>query len=305
MTQLIAGAIALAAVAAAGAQQPTQNTEIYVIGIRLDPAGLVSEVTNISNSPGYDNQPGFLPDGSGVLFTSDRGGQQTDIYRYDFATKAVTQVTRTPEREYSPTVTPDRRTFSVVRVEADGTQRLWRFDLDGSNARLVLERVKPVGYHVWIDETHLALFVLGAAGQPSTLQVADTTTGEAVTIESNIGRSLLVRPGRGTVSFVSQPQNARRVVKELDPRTRQVTTIVEAPADDSQDAAWLPDGTLLMSTGTKIFGWNSTTGWREIADLSAQGLARLTRLAVGRPFSAIDQPAITYLAIAVVAEPAR
>jgi hypothetical protein len=298
-------AAALSAVAAMGAapQQPAANQEIFLASLRADatpaPPG---EVTNISSSPGYDNQPSFLPDATGLLFASDRAGQQTDIFRYDFASRAITQITKTPEREYSPTVTPDRQTFSVVRVEADAAQRLWRFDLDGSNPRLVLERIKPVGYHAWIDATHLALFVLGGAGQPATLQLADTASGDAVVIESGIGgRAPLVRPGRNTVTFVSKPAGSHWVVKELDPRTKQVTTITETVDQNrSEDCAWTPGGALLMSSGSKIFAWTSAGGaWTELADFSSAGLTRLTRLAVA-PAASGGQTRL-----ALVAEPAR
>ncbi len=157
---------------------------------------------NISNSPGYDNQPSFLPDSSAVLFSSNRDGKQTDIYRYDIASKALTQLTKTVDSEYSPLVTPDGKGFSVIRqAAADGTQLLVRYDLDGSNARVLLEDVKPVGYHAWIDATHVALFILGAQGQPATLQIADTTTGKAEIVATGIGRSILIRPGTGTVSL--------------------------------------------------------------------------------------------------------
>src|SRR4029079_4951244 len=142
--------------------------------------------------------------------------KQMDIYRYDVATKALTNLTSTPESEYSPLLTPDGRSFSVIRVEADGTQRLWQFDLDGRNPRLVLENVKPVGYHVWIDATHLALFVLGAQGQPSTLQIADTATGTAEVVASNIGRCLLMRPGRATLTFLSKASTPW-MIKEFNP----------------------------------------------------------------------------------------
>jgi Tol biopolymer transport system component len=302
-------AIAAAAlVFAVGGQQPAVNPEVYLVRVPWTPGAppaVVTEAINLTNSGGYDNQPGFLPDNSGLLFASDRDGQQTDIYRYDFAARTITQVTRTPEREYSPTVTPDGRTFSVVRVEADGAQRLWRFDLDGSNPRVVLEQIKPVGYHVWIDATRVALFVLGGEGQPATLQLADTTTGRAEIVESGIGRSLTRRPERDTVVFVSQPSGARRVVKEFDPRTRQTAAIAEVPAADSQDCAWTPDGTLLMTSGTKIFAWPpSGNAWREVADVSAAGTGRLTRLAVGPrvPSRRADGTPSTELVLAVVGE---
>ena len=104
--------VGLSLAALSGAQQQPPATEIYMVAWSFDKAKtVVGAVVNISNSPGYDNQPSFLPDGSGVLFTSNRDGKQTDIYRNDFAAKSVTQLTRTSEGEYSPLVTPDGKTF--------------------------------------------------------------------------------------------------------------------------------------------------------------------------------------------------
>jgi dipeptidyl aminopeptidase/acylaminoacyl peptidase len=276
---LAAAGVGLTAVVLA--QTPQPQPEIYLA--KLSPDGVrltVGAPVNISQNADYDNQPAFLPDGSGILFSSKRDGTQNDIYRYDVKRRQVTQVTKTPESEYSPLMTPDKKTFSVIRVEADKSQRLWRFNLDGSSPQLILERVKPVGYHAWIDATHLALFILGDAGSPNTLQVADTKTGEATVIESSIGRSLLVRPGRATISFVHKPQTGAWVVKELDPKTRATSVLVPTP-DRSEDCAWLPDGRLVMAQGTKLLTWRAgDERFIEGADLSAAGLAQMTRLAV-------------------------
>ena len=70
----------------------------------------------------------------------------------------------------------------MVRVEADATQRLWKFPLAGGKPILVLEKIKPVGYQAWIDQNTLALFILGAAGKPSTLQIVDVRTEKAEVI---------------------------------------------------------------------------------------------------------------------------
>jgi dipeptidyl aminopeptidase/acylaminoacyl peptidase len=225
-------------------QQQPPATEVYV-----RPLQGTSSWLNISNSPGYDNQPSFLPDSSAVLFSSNRDGKQTDIYRYDIASRVLTQLTKTVDSEYSPLVTPDGKGFSVIRqAAADSTQLLVRYDLDGSNARVLLEDVKPVGYHAWIDATHVALYILGGQGQPATLQIADTTTGKAEIVATGIGRSILIRPG-GTVSFITTGQG--RWVKEWDPKTRQIAAIFE-PLENSQDAAWTDRNTLLMASGTAI-----------------------------------------------------
>lgn len=253
------------AVAAGSPRQTPPATEIYLMAVPGSPRPDLVRWINISKNPGYDNQPSFLPDSSAVLFASMRDGAQTDIYRYNIPANTLAQVTHTPESEYSPTVTPDGAAFSAVRVEADTTQRLWRFNLDGSNPRVVLDSVKPVGYHAWLDRTHLALFILGANGAPATLQLADTTTGAATLAVTGIGRSILVRPGTGTISYLATGETPR-MLKALDPKTGASTTIV-APIDGSQDCAWLPDGRLLMARGRTIFVWTpGQAAWETFVD---------------------------------------
>jgi dipeptidyl aminopeptidase/acylaminoacyl peptidase len=300
--RLIAAVIACAWVAGQAAQTPPAPqapppTDVFLLNLSIDRFPLIgpaARAINISNSPGYDNQPSFTPDSKSVLFTSNRDGKQTDTYRYDVETKALTQLTHTAESEYSPLVTPDGKTFSVIRVEADNAQRLWRFDMNGSNPRLVLENVKPVGYHAWIDATHIALFVLGAEGQPATLQVAETSSGTAKVVATNIGRSLQVRPRTKTLTFVSKASRPW-TIKELDPATGTITDL--APAlDGSEDFTWgnrFGAERMFMARDAKVFvhvtSANDAT-WQETGDIA--GVASITRLAV-RPEG---QPALAFVA---------
>lgn len=278
-------------------------TEVFLAPLsNVDGRLGVGKPENISNSPGYDNQPFFTPDGRALLFTSARGtvhstcGQpQTDIYRYDLNSRAVTQVTDTPECEYSPTVTPGGR-ISVVRVEADGTQRLWQFSPDGSTPSLVLADIKPVGYHAWLDDKTLALFVLG---QPATLQIAGTATGKARIVARNIGQSILRMP-KGGVSFVQQSDEGTErslmitqvVIENGKPVTRPLTAAV--PGADQAHLAWAPDGTLFMSHAGSLHAWRpGATTWEAVADLAALGLRSVTRLAVspaGDRIAIVAQP---------------
>jgi WD40 repeat protein len=267
------------------------DTEIFLAPFSAGASPVVGPPVNITSSPGYDNQPSFTPDGAAVLFTSIRGGgTQTDIYRYEIVPGATRRVTSTPESEYSPTVTPDGAHISVIRVEADGTQRLWRFSLDGGSPELVLTDVKPVGYHVWADDRTLALFVLGS---PATLQLADSSTGSASVLASGIGRSLQRIPGRSTVSFVQREtavagSDAVLTIRELDPRTRRISTLVTAvPGAREADVAWTPDGMLVMAEKDILYGWRrpstgsaQTPPWERLADLAALGLKGVSRIAI-------------------------
>jgi hypothetical protein len=271
---LIAGLIVVALTAGSLlAQAPP--TEIYLAPLSMAGAKVtVGKAVNITNNPGYDNQPQFLANSSGLLFSSNRDGAQTDIYRYDITLKKVVQVTATADNEYSPTLAPDGQTFTTIR---GAEQRLWRFTLEGVDAGLAVAHQGLIGYHVWVSPTQVATFILGS---PATLQLLDLRTGGAAVIESSIGRSLLIRPGRGTVSFVHKPQGAPWEIKELNPVTRAITSLTPTLAG-SEDLAWTPDGAIVMGQKTKLFLWREgASGWSEIADLGAQGVQNITRLTV-------------------------
>lgn len=283
-------------------QRGAPPTDVFLATLRVRGDGLtLGKPVNISESPGYDNQPSFTPDSAAVLFTSVRGAGRTDpatsaasgsdIYRYDIRTKQLTQVTSTTESEYSPTVAPDGKSFSVIQVEADGTQRLWRFPLDGGPAALVLADIKPVGYHAWIGESALALFVLG---QPPTLQVADTRTGRAEVVAKGIGRSLQRIPGGG-ISFVRIEADAAPMIMELQPSTKSVTPLVRAMQGVREpDLAWTPEGWLLLAHAGSLHGWRrGDAAFRPLAELEALGLRGVSRLAVSpdsRYIALVAQP---------------
>lgn len=266
-------------------------TEVFVAPLKIAGTQVtVGAPENISNSAGYDNQPFFAPDGRTLFFTSARGemsskcgSPQTDVYRFDLDTRGIAHVTETADCEYSPTVTPDGQHLSVIRVEADGTQRLWKFRLDGKNPSLVLQDVKPVGYHAWLDEHTVVLFVLG---QPATLQVADVRSGRAQIVTENIGQSIQRMP-KGGVSFVQQAGDGdsrtltitQVTIENGKPVTKPVTAAV--PGASQAHVAWTPDGTVLMAHNGTLHAWKAgESAWRAVADLTSLGLRNVTRLAV-------------------------
>ena len=267
-------------VPAMAAAQGAPSTDIFLADLNARGARVtVGAPVNVTQRTGYDNQPFFTPDGRGFLYTSVNDGQ-ADIWRYDIAAGRGAPVTTTPESEYSATPLPDGSGFSVVRVEADSTQRLWRFDWDGGHPTLILPGVRPVGYHAWGDATTVGLFILG---QPATLQLADLRKGTATVVARDIGRGVQRVPGRPAISFVqkSPPPDSVWSVAELDLTTRQVRPLVHTlPGVDQY--AWTPTGVLLMAKGAKLYEWRPGSGadWREVADFTTQGLTSITRLAV-------------------------
>jgi Tol biopolymer transport system component len=285
---ILTAVLAIGVVQTPSTPQPTgpPATDIYLLSLTNKGVASLTEAKPlpISVAPGYDNQPMFSPDGRRMLFAANRDGKQIDVFVFDRDADRMTQLTKTPENENSPTYLPSGTStsvgFSVVRTEADRTQRLWRFDADGGNPQVVLPDVKPVGYHAWVDADTVALFVLG---QPATLQIATIGTGTAEIVAEGIGRSLHRIPGTRAVSFVQRDGSGDSWIKQIDLGSKKIQPLVKAvEGSTDRDMTWMPDGkTILMSAGSKVFSWTrDAAGWTEVFDAAAHGLGAPSRLAV-------------------------
>ncbi len=248
------------------------STDIFLLKVDGDEVGSLRRVTD---RDGYDNQPQFLPDGTSLVYSSLRHGG-TDIYLYDVTTGATRVVVQTPESEYSPTPVPGRNAISVVRDYGDLKQQLWSFPLDGDEPELLLPDVNPVGYHAWVDGENVILFVLG---EPATLQGARVGAGEGKVLAESPGRALARVPGsRDEMSFLDQSGETWWITA-IDPRTGATRRLAEA-LDGREDYAWSPDGTLWMGDDSRLYRrLQDGDAWQQVADLDAQGIHGITRLA--------------------------
>lgn len=83
----------------------------------------------------------WLPDGSGFLFSLSRGAT-ANLYRYSFATKAATQLTKF-ENEFirSFSISPDGQSVVFERAGQfrGGNADLWVMQLDGKDMRLLVQ----------------------------------------------------------------------------------------------------------------------------------------------------------------------
>lgn len=274
-------AVALLSLLAGLAPAQTPDTDIFLAPIkRVGDSLVIGPATNITHRPGYDNQPSFLPNSRGILYTVVGADAQADIWRYDIAERRNSRVTATPESEYSAVVMPGGLRMSVIRVEADSTQRLWSFALDGSNPQPLLTALKPVGYHAWLGPAKLVTFVLGT---PATLHVIDSDGSRDEIRARDIGRALQHIPGKDAFSY-TQRDSAKALWIMTQPVTGESETmLVRAPADNEYHA-WTPDAVLLSATGSMLVRWNraldATSGWLPVADLSKFGVRNVSRLAV-------------------------
>jgi tricorn protease-like protein len=261
------------------------NSEIFVFDCKIwhDQFSL-SNPRNVTSNPGfYDNQPSFMPDGDTFLYSSSDEMGTTDVYMFDLRSRSRRRLTYTPEgSEYSPTPTLDKRGFSCIILEQDGTQKLWKYFTNAPIASLVTE-VSNIGYHTWYDESKLGLFIVG---DKNTLHVVDVESGSSRQIDDEIGRSMYKIPGQNKISYISLKQRNNWKIMSLDMESYETTVIIKS-LPESQDYIWTADGIILMGDGKKLYKFDPTTDtdWVELADLSKYGLGNFTRIAINQQVS--------------------
>ena len=262
-----------------GLVKAQSGSEILVLNLKVKKGSVsASNPVNATRHPGYDNQPHFHPQLPLLYYASFNEDGRSDIRAFNLKTKTTSNITATAEREYSPTVTPDRQFLSCIIQRDNGAQDLGKYPIDGGEPQVLINTL-TVGYHVWLDNSHVALFVLG---EPQTLHYLQLPTRQDTILASGIGRSLHRIPGERALSFVwKKAENDWRIMR-FDSEKNTVSEIA-ATLPGREDLAWTADGKILMSDGTKLFFYDTrSTGknWMEAGIPSTPELKGITRLAV-------------------------
>ncbi|WP_296320624.1 nuclear transport factor 2 family protein [Winogradskyella sp.] len=256
----------------ASAQQP--NTEIFLFDIAVENSGYnFSNGKNISNNEGYDNQPSFVNDNQ-IVFASTRKGQ-TDIvsYRTNYSTK--TWINYTEGGEYTPLKIPNKHAVSAVRLDKDGKQRLYSYNLsNGESTELIEDLV--VAYYTWFNEDIIVSSVI--EDQKLNLFVTNLQDGRSRKYQENVGRSFHKIPNSNLVSYISK-ENETWTIKSLDPISG-ATKVLANTLSGSEDMCWMINGDILMGKDAKLYKLtlNKDKDWKEIADFSDYGITKITRI---------------------------
>lgn len=252
------------------------STEVYLFDLEKDKNGYtLSNPINVSNNPGYDNQPSFSSDGNTLLYTSWQADEQTDIIQYNISEQSKSRFTATDGSEYSPTASFNGEKISAILLERNGRQLLWSYHLKDASSNILVENL-VIGYHCWFDENTLFSFVLG---EPSTLQQNDLKSGKNSIIDENIGRSLHRIPGKKTISYISKASDEWRIMTYQPKNGKQKEIAKTLP--NTEDMAWTPGGTMIMGKDSELFYRNlKDKSWSSLSSLVQFDLSGITRVAI-------------------------
>jgi hypothetical protein len=255
------------------------GSEILLFDLKIKKNKItISNPKNITNHPGYDNQPGFNRNEPVLYYSSFNEDGRSDIKSFNYETNETESITQTQEREYSPTHTPDGEFISCIIQRDNGAQDLGKYPLAGGDPYTIVDNL-TVGYHVWTDNSHIAMFILG---EPNTLHYLRLPTKEDTVLAQNIGRSLHQIPGERALSFIQKNSATNWEIKKLDTETMLISTI--APTlPGREDICWTPDRKIITSDGKKLFVFDPKKGkgWKEIPFATgAELLKGVSRIAI-------------------------
>ncbi|MFT6337204.1 MAG: hypothetical protein ACJATI_003966 [Halioglobus sp.] len=234
------------------------------------------------NPNGYNNQPSFINPRELYVTTDMYDKNFTDIVKLDLQNEEYYRVTATDSiAEYSPTPQAIRSYFSTVRVEKDGkTQSLWLYPKNHqSYGKRVLKDIGNVGYHCWLSEEEVALFLVD---DPMQLAIGNIKEDVTQIVLENIGRCFR-QNSDGDLLFIHKISPEKSYIKSYNAETNDFTSIAETLAG-SEDFELLNDGTFIMGSGSQLYKLNPEidNSWLEVIDLAEFEIMNITRLAASR-----------------------
>jgi hypothetical protein len=255
------------------------GSEIMLFDLKVKKEKItLSNPRNVTSHVGYDNQPSFHTDQPILYYSSFNEDGRADIQSYNYKTGVTAAITQTSEREYSPTLTPDKSSLSCIIQRDNGAQDLGKYPVDGGEPSVIIDNM-TVGYHVWADNSHLALFILG---EPNTLHYLRLPTKEDTVLAQNIGRSIHKIPGERAISFIQKISDTDWLIKKFESEKMKITTVATT-LPGKEDITWTTDGKIISSDGTKIYFLDPAKGmkWNTVSIQSGGELLKgVTRLSV-------------------------
>lgn len=256
----------------------TGNSEVFLFDLDIsNNSASLSNPRNISNSPGYDNQPSFGFDSNSILFTSSRNGILPDIYEYSIDDRKLRRVTKTKENEYTARERKKGK-ITFVREGLDQTMSVFMIDRKTGKESWALKNKEPVAYYDWNPDGGALVWVrygwMGRYVHPEKGINSFVTDNMQPSAPQNI-------PGTNKFTFVYRRPDGSQWIKEFDPATRSVRPITPIK-DDSIDYCWTNEGTMITGSGSKLFAFaeSGSKRWEEITDLKDLKIKRITRMAV-------------------------
>ena len=133
-----------------------------------------SGLTQLSDMEASSYYPVFTPDGSGLLFASNRNGP-FDLYLLLFGEKQLIQLTENVGNVVSPDYSPDGRRIVFANQVGDGPASIWMVNADGLNPHLVYAGTNTIVAAAWSPDGEKIAYAM-SVGVPQEYEIFTMNT---------------------------------------------------------------------------------------------------------------------------------
>lgn len=249
------------------------DTDLWLAELDAKVPGKIKSASNITNRPGYDNQPSFSKNGKLIYFTSIHEDKQADVYSCSVGSKKIEQITKTKESEYSPNETMFGNYLSVLHVTIDSIQTVKLLDLKTfSITNSNFSSFDSAGYYHFLNADTLLYYKLT---QPHTLRYfVNSSKAEGVLAEHPCRTFKMVN--RYSFMFGIKDSSSTRYFL-YDVRL-QKASLYATINSVNEDMIWHPVHGLLISDKATILNYDvAQAKWNVLYDLASFGIKKITR----------------------------
>ncbi|MBP9068452.1 MAG: PD40 domain-containing protein [Bacteroidia bacterium] len=253
------------------AQLPESDLWLAELDTKLP--GKVRTAVNITNRPGYDNQPSFSKNGKLIYFTSVREDKQADVYTCSVGSKKITQITKTKESEYSPNETEFGNYLSVLHVTMDSIQTVKLLDLKTftvTNSNF--SSFDSAGYYHFLNADTVLYYKLT---QPHSLRYFVNSTNADGFLGEHPCRTFKTVNRHSFMFGVKDSSSTRYFLYDVRLQKANLHASINSV---NEDMVWHPVHGLLVSHQATILKYDAAQQkWNVLYDLSSFGIKKITR----------------------------
>jgi Tol biopolymer transport system component len=218
------------------------NGEIYI----MNPDG--TDQIRLTDNLANEQSPALSPDGTEVVFVSDRGGGDRELFVMDADGSDVVKITDDTSDDFYPTWSPDGTRIAFV-TSRDGNEEIYVMDADGTDPVNVSNSPGSGDFDpAWSPDGSRIAFVSDRGGVvgPTDIFVMDADGSDQVDVSRDTGQDFAPSwsPDASRIAFRND-RSGDFDIWVMNANGSGQTNLTNDPLGLDRQPAWSPDGTMI------------------------------------------------------------